>query len=299
MPSYLRLGLICVAFLSVGYFALLSSAKVDAELAHLKKIQLHGMNTSNETLLTANQHYLKGVEQQALDELILLVEVTTLLDIAESSQIGVSFIADYNVTVGQLLKELNQGLKQGIDVTMGSIVAVRVLGLLAQSAHFLSPYLMWLCLIFWTLYALLAMVREKKLIPQRVLINARLITRHTTLLFIVVHLLLPYSIHFSALASEQISSKLQLSSQANLSQLHGSLLSFTAGHKLEERAKSSIHHLKSVGQKHVHQQTERVLSYVLWKITLLALNLILMPGIILTAMFFIAKALLPRPEKVN
>ena len=63
---------------------------------------------------------------------------------------------------------------------------------------------------------------------------------------------------------------------------------------LSARAKSSISHLQTTAVKGVHQQTENIFAYLLWRIALGLCNLVLLPLAILVALLWLMRAVLPR-----
>ena len=293
-----RTVLTLLAVVLIAVLAHQNSQSLQAERALLKQIQLQGAHiTQLDSIAITNQLYLKQVEQQGLDDLVKIVEITGILNVVASSQIGVSFIADFNVTVGHILQDLNAALKRGIEINMASVAAVRILGLIARVAHFIAPYLMMLCVVLWSIYALLVIAREKQWLTHRALVNLHMTARHISMVFVFVHLLLPYSLHFSSLLAHEMSTEIHHGASDKLTNVHGIFSNLSQQKALKERAESSIHHLKGMDAKHVHKQTENLFAYLLWRMVLTLFNLVLMPLAILTALFFLARALLPRPAK--
>ena len=300
LPTPWRIGLVVAAILAVASLAYWHFHSVAAEqkvLSQIKHLGVRAGFAESGSLAIANQVYLKQLEHQGEADLVKLIEITTALNVVQSSEIGVSFIADFNVKVGQVLHDLNAAFKRAIEVNLLSIMALKVIALAAQVAHLLAPYLFWSSMVLWAAYALLAIAREKKVLPQRVLVNVRMSARHLTMLFVIAHLLLPYSLHFSGVISEHLNHTVRGTHQNNLAVSHQLIVSSTKDSHLKSQAESSIHHLKSLSKKQVHSHTQNMLSYVMWLTVQTFFNLVLMPSVLLISFYFMARNLMPRPEK--
>lgn len=242
LPRPWRIGLVVAAILAVTSLAYWHFHSVAAEqkvLSQIKHLGVRAGFAEPSSLAIANQVYLKQLEHQGEADLVKLIEITTALNVVQSSEIGVSFIADFNVKVGQVLHDLNVAFKRAIEVNLLSVMALKV----------------------------------------------------------IAHLLLPYSLHFSGVISEHLNHTARGTHHNNLAVSHQLIVSSTKDSHLKSQAESSIHHLKSLSKKQVHSHTQNMLSYVMWLTVQTFFNLVLMPCVLLLSFYFMARNLMPRPEK--
>lgn len=297
---FLALALICGLVLIWGITHYHSKIQHESKL--LKDIQLYGVQLMEKeqlnTLATTNQQYLKQVEHQGLDDLLKLIEISAILNVMQSSEIGVSFIADFNVTVGEVLKELNHSIKTAIEINLASVAVTKLIGLVARLSHFISPLILYACLGLWAVFLLFWTARNQKWVPQHIALNTRLLAKQATLIFVIFHLILPYSIHFSALISQEINHELHQNSSQQLDSVHSAVTALHGKGELKTKAKNSIHSLKNVSSKHIHKKTESLFAYLLWRLVLTLFDLIVMPLIIVAGLYFLTKGLLMRPSRL-
>ena len=291
----LRSLAVIVSIVVIAYLTHNNAQALRTERALLTQIQAHGADvTALETIAVTNQMYLRQIEQQGLDDLLIIVEISSLLNVVASSQVGVSVIADFHVTVGHLLKDLNRALQRAVEINLAAVAAARILGIGARVGHFVAPYLMLLCLGLWSTYALLVIAKSNKWLSRQVLNYLAKIAVCTTVLLVFVHLLLPYSLYFSSLLSQQMHADTQRAASEKLAHAQHAVRHLSHHDSLSARAKSSISHLQTTAVKGVHQQTENIFAYLLWRIALGLCNLVLLPLAILVALLWLMRAVLPR-----
>ncbi len=237
----------------------------------------------------ANHAYLQQVAKKAQSDILLLTELSIALDVVASSQIGVSFIADFNVTVGQAIAQFNQVVEYALLINIASAAASELISLLAHFADLVSPYLFALLLWLWLFYLLLKIVNPQAGVPDIVVTRARILAREVSLLFIVLHLALPYAIHGAAMVSHAIGNEQRQQHSDKLTRIHSDLVPGQKQQKLKSRATASIDHLKSVPQSQIHDKTESIVAYLLRLLALNLFELIVMPALIMYGLVRIAK----------
>ena len=246
----------------------------------------------------SNQDYLKSLETQVLDDLLILTELTVTLDVIESSQIGVSLFASFDVTVGQVMADLNQLIKKAIEVNMLSVSGVELIRILLTVSETVSPLLFQAAVGLCMFYLFLKLFGPITDVPRIVLARSRLYAKEVLLLFVIFHLLLPYSVHFSSLLSHEINQQIRNEHAQKLSNLHEQMLPDTVvkkpnhGKQLKHRASSSIDHLKRVPNRIIKQKNHSMMSYLQHIMVVNLLDLILMPLIILGALYQIIKRMI-------
>lgn len=242
-----------------------------------------------------NQHYLKESGKQAMDDILLLTELTVVLDVVASSQIGVSFIADFNVTVGQGLNDFNQLVKKALMVNLASVAATELIAIILKLSDWLAPMLLKITLFIWLFYFFLCLVNPSAGVPRVVLFRSRLIARELSILFLVFHLLLPYSVHGAAFISKNLKTDV-IDDSNHLSAIHRTLVPKRSAHKLKHRATASIDHLKKISPRQLKDKNQSLLVYTLRATVRSFFNLIVMPLGILFGLLQIAKRIVREAE---
>lgn len=233
------------------------------------------------TLVHSNQQYLKQIEQEAIDDFLLLTEISVFLDLVQSSQVGVSFIAEFKVTVGNAISGLNHGIKRAQEITLASAAATKIIQLISQIADYISPTLLQLSLWVWLLYFILDVFKTSGEVPLSMRLGIKHIATSLSICFLVMHLILPYSIHLSAVTSKILHADLKADNRSKLSNLHDHFIQEPPTRKLKDKAKNNIHYLNKLSTKKIHHKTESLLDYLLVAFSLWVFNLVIMPLVVL------------------
>lgn len=254
------------------------------------------------TIAIENQQYLKQAEKEAVEDLLKLSAISATLDVVSSSQLGISFIAEFTVTLGHALNELNRGIKRALEVNMLSAAAIKVIGIIARASEHTHHLLVLLCLTSWFFYFVFDIASEYVNVPASVVRQARVLSGRLLIVFLTFYLLLPYSIHFSALASQHMHAKIKEDNRNKLDNLHGSLVIRGEAHSpskksFKSRAKASIHHLDTAQAKGIHQKVESLFSYLLISLTITLFDLVIMPVGILYGLYRICRQVLVVDDK--
>lgn len=261
------------------------------ERLNSKLIQMGEQDFDVLSLVASNQQYLAQMEEKALEELLILAEIAVVLDVVESSQIGVSFIADFNVTVGHTISRLNAAVKKAIEINLTSTAAIGLIQVIARTSEFIAPILLKISLWVWLGYLLLIWANEHTPIPEKVLRRLRTLAKEVLMLFLLLHFVLPYSIHFSSATSHYLRTQTQIDNGNQLRNIHGDLVAKVPDNKLKEKASASIDHLKNLSVKTLHRKTENVFKYLInvWILTLF--DLVIMPVVILFGLYQLLRKL--------
>ena len=256
------------------------------------------------TIAIENHSYLKQAEQEAVSDLLKISEISAALDVVSSSQVGISFIAEFNVTLGHALNELNRGIKRSLEVNMLSAAAIKVIAIIARASEHSHQLLISLCLWSWLFYFVLDIASEHVKVPVSAVRQARVLSGRILILFITFYLLLPYSIHFSALVSQQLHAKIKEDNRTKLDSLHGSLVvkddkKDSSKKSFKAKAKSSINHLSTTQAKSIHQKVESLFGYLLISLTITLFDLVIMPIVILYGLYRICRQVLVIDDKIT
>ncbi|QTL37611.1 hypothetical protein [Pseudoalteromonas viridis] len=250
-------------------------------------IHYHEWKHRPDALYLSNQAYLHHVEVQALDDLFYLAEINGLLKVVESSQVGVSFIAEFKVDVGNMIATVTHYLQQGINLNLASLVAVEILSLLSEAAHVivmpllvvtLSGATIWLCAELFGLPVVLCAVLKR-------------VCEGLLLAFVLLHLMLPYAIHISGAISHSVSASYKTTGRTALLQYHQDVTHGQNKASLKDKAESSIHELEKVSPRHVRYQQNALSHYLVSTLAVNLFDLILMPLLLIWGFYRIVKGL--------
>ncbi|MBD1581987.1 hypothetical protein [Pseudoalteromonas sp. S16_S37] len=158
----------------------------------------------NKQLYQSNQHYLQQVEQQILKDLADVNTLNAALNVAKSSQFGISFIVDFNVEIGSLLTDLSNLLEKTSHYLFWSLALVGAIQAFTFLAEQLSPWLFQAMLMYVSLWALLC-VFEPKLRHRP---SLQWLAKAFAMVFVLCHMIIPYSIHVSAQTSTLVAAEL-------------------------------------------------------------------------------------------
>ncbi|WP_105170120.1 hypothetical protein [Pseudoalteromonas sp. T1lg23B] len=187
-----------VALLSSVMIAWLLIAIVQGSFADSALVQ------DNKHLYQSNLHYLQQVEQQIMNDLADVNALNAALNVAKSSQFGISFIVDFDVEIGSLLADFSSLLEKSSHYLFWSLALVGAIQALTFLAEQLSPWLLQAALLYGFFWAVLCVVK-----PQlRYRPSLQWLGKAFALAFVMCHMVLPYSIHVSAKTSQVVAAEL-------------------------------------------------------------------------------------------
>ena len=128
------------------------------------------------------------------------------------------------------------------------------------------------------LYFILDACKKSGEVPAGVRQSSKKIATTLSIFFLIMHMLLPYSIHFSAVTINILHADLKTDNHSKLANLHGHLIQEPTTHKLKDKAEHNIHYLNKLSSKNIHHKTESLLDYLLVAFCLWVLNLVIMPS---------------------
>lgn len=236
---------------------------------------------SQDHLYQQNQQYLAQIRTQAQQDFGKLAALTGLLEVAQSSQIGVSFFADFNVDVGNAVAALTRLVERGGEVAMASTAVITVLSLVSDTADAISGLILKAALgaaLVWQLVRLICGAQHHQALMRGV----------TGLLFstyLLLHLVLPYSLHIAQGISDRVSADLRHSNQQSLTSTHLHLAESVGQQDLKRSAQQSVDKLKTLSSKHINQKVDSLASYVINSLTLALFDLVLLPGLLIFLLY--------------
>lgn len=149
-------------------------------------------------LININDQYLAERERQDRDNILMLAGINTFLAVLQSSEVGISLFVDVQVTICHsisVLKELTDRAFESTLISMTSIVGLRWI---LKLADYLAPaiFIIWLMgLSVYLLASWLGLAQGK--VGKRAL-------GLSFVLFLMLHIMLPYSVYLSSLLSHPV-----------------------------------------------------------------------------------------------
>ncbi len=245
---------------------------------------------SQDSLIHQNEAYLKGLAQEDEKQLLQLAEIRSLLYVLQSGDMGISFIVQANVEVGQALAPLSHVTDRTFEVVFTSLSATTFLRWFSELSEFIAPTIGMISLVSLFLFSLYSF---GSLINPRIHTALKRITELSLLLFVMVHLLLPYSIHGAALISDTLYKDLRSVNRNNLTNMHQSLSSNSRHGDYKTRVKYDIGHMEAM-LKDLPHKVESMISYRAKYLMFRVMSTIVMPlGLFLVLLGFFKYIVLP------
>ena len=194
-----------------------------------------------DTLFMSNQAYLTDIERRATANYVHLTMINNTLSTMKSSVVGISFFIETKLTIGEEIKHLEELTGQAAYYS-GVIVMINIaLKKVLFFAANLSPVLFMLSLISALIYSVFGLIRFQNGIKYAISIGRFLLT-----LFIIAHLLLPYSVHLAGATTQTLEQDRKLENSSYFKNIRHE---FNTAHKqanTKERAKSILGKVESV-----------------------------------------------------
>ncbi|BDX05511.1 hypothetical protein [Planctobacterium marinum] len=232
-------------------------------------------------LVQANSEYLAGLESHLLADYMGLLGLSAVVDVAASSQFGLSFIFEMNVQVGELLNNLADILERGKSYLLMAMAAIGALEAVALMSEYLAPLLFELLLatvFFWSLVSLLFQSAVHSVIMGQ-------LVKLIAVLFLISHLAIPYSIHLSSGATQVVNKLLGMQSShqyfSHVAEELSGQSSVTAQADLKDKGKSGVHFLHKAAAAKLNQKVQRSSHIVMRSAAHLLLTLVVIPGVLL------------------
>lgn len=278
---WIRIARICflltVLAISLSLPACQTEEKKALALLYLQKDTMSAQSKTMSTLTHQNMLYLLHSEQTAMDEILTVTEINMVLDVVASSQIGVSFIADFNVTVGQALHRLSIVLERAEVALLISVAAISALQWLTYIAETYAFYLLGLGLAIRVAYHILCWLNQTITLPTALIVNTKHLSYDVLMVFVALHLVLPYSIHMGAAVDKKLTQHFIENKRTQLTNIHDSFVGNESGEALKKKASNSISKLKSMPVKDIRKSHQSITAYLLSRLLMNVFNLFLLP----------------------
>lgn len=252
----------------------------------------HALFEQSQLNLT-NTRYLQTLRTSLTEELIVLKEITALLSTIETSQFGFSIIVDATITIGKEVSSLTDLTKRGSLYLEIAIVATEVLILLSHLTHYILPMI-----VFFILISLALRSFSKWLDYSNIQLECAKLLKVLTMWFVILHFVIPYSIHFAAAVSHHIEHKKPHELTGYAQHFHNELKQSRGHQDLSKKAKALVHKGESLltNFKHKVSATFRYVSQLLLRKLLLAL---VIPLLLFSFLYIAARYVLDRAFIIN
>ncbi len=249
---------------------------------------------NEQPLIQSNQNYLQNLAKKDRSELLLLSEINGFLSLIQSSELGVSFVLDAQIQVGNILNPLTDITQQSFNSTLSSLHLTNGLQKVLTLLAWLTPKVAIFLLLLISLYCLLKMKKSRSSLVSHM---KPIIINLATLLF-TLHLLIPYSLYMSAQIDKALYHSLSMDVQSDLENLHQTLVSDKNKNGLIEKTEYFIKNLERM-LLDIPKKTEALISYHSNQTILTALRIIIMPGLILLLLSLFTRYYIKRLVLVN
>jgi len=235
---------------------------------------------AHQSILNENAQYLKASAKQSEENVLKLAEIFALLETIQSTQIGISLIVKLQIEVGQAVAAFSNIVEQGIVVSTLSSAAAYTLLALDKIASFLSPWLFKLALLLVSIFLVCYSFSRKQYITGFSLLAAEL----AVILFLVAHLIIPYTIHINGWLATEVTSELTKNSQTKMTDLHAYVVDANGKKSLRKRAEHATKVLERVVID-IGKKIEIATSYAIRHIVSSIIEALIMPLVIFLALF--------------
>lgn len=243
-------------------------------------------NLVNKDIEKTNLAYLAREEQASRDVLIKLAEVYTFLEVIRSSDVGVSFLIDINVEVGNLVTSLSRAVDRGMIVSTIAMSSSIILKTLVKLASDISPFLFKSSLLFLSILFLNMALFNKFILTTL----SEACFKTFALLLIVTHLVIPYSIHATELIAHLAIKDLKIENQKHIEDVYQNNSVPQRKGDLKDRAEGSLH-LFEKKLTHLPQSIEKTTLFLTYHLALFLIEGIFLPIALLVGFGLGAKRL--------
>lgn len=247
-------------------------------------------------LYKENMQYLEQLRTSLEEEFVLLSGVHALLSTVESSSVGISVIVDAKIQIGNELKSLTSLAEDSQQYLKVSSYLTELFILLTYLGHYLTPVLFEINLIVLFLFCL-AKCMQRFNIPHMLF----KILKAGVLLLCLLQLALPYSIHFTALATQYVESHYDDSLNSYAKRIHDEYVGQQKDNSNDARAKSLINQNERlrVDKRHKVSSFFRFINQKLLRTTLMIsiTPIVIFLTMIITLRFFV-ESTMQLPEEM-
>ena len=188
-------------------------------------------------------NYLNESQKISRQNIILLYELKALIAPIQHSNVGISFIVDIQVGIGDILASLNKLISDTIKIDILAISAIEVIKYVIISSETITPWLFASVLLVGTIFGLCHSFSNNYGL-HIALCNK--ITKIIVVLFFVLHILLPYSLFSAALLSKNILNSDKTENRVMLHHLHDEINATHIKGTFKQRAEKSMHSFEKI-----------------------------------------------------
>lgn len=219
----------------------------------------------------ANQKYLAEAESEAIETFLVFTGVKTGISVIQTASVGISFLVDVQVQVGNLLETLRQVVDYGWMASMMSMVAIHSIEVLLSGADYIARPALCVFLIMNSVHFVFM-----AFFPNLSHYTAK---ASATLFFIVLLsiVFLPLSIYLSSYASHSITGPIAQELRKEISSEHKDLVVKEESEEgLKSQAKSAITHYSDVSSK-TDGKVKHLTKYVVRHISVILFDVLIFP----------------------
>jgi len=227
-------GLACLVMLTLTTLSLVPSSKWFGQ----------------DKIITQIDNYLNESQKLERQDLITLLELETLLSPIQHSDVGISFIVDVKVGIGEMLRLLNELISDSAKISIFAISAMEVIKYIIAASEAIIPWLFAGVLLAGGVFGLCHSFSEGYG-PHIALCNK--ITKTVVVLFFVFHILLPYSLFTASIFSKGIIDKDRTENRTMLHNLHKEVKAMHKKEDFRQRAENSIDSFEKITLKLPHK----------------------------------------------
>ncbi|MEM6662406.1 MAG: hypothetical protein AAF666_09540 [Pseudomonadota bacterium] len=196
-------------------------------------------------IITTNHAFLVAALNASGDDQIILTELLAILSIVQSAELGFDFFVSANIDVGQALTALTTSIERAWLAVAATAVITELLIGLAAIADAMTPVFFVIAFAATGAYflALAACTSHLKHV-------FRSLAEVASSILLVAHLLIPYSIQVSAMATQTVIAGVTSERRESMHHMHGELSALTqtghdfAGWSEKDQAESAYHVLR-------------------------------------------------------
>lgn len=188
-------------------------------------------------------NYLNESQKISRQNIILLFELKALLAPIQHSNVGISFIVDIQVGVGDILASSNELISDTIKIDILAISTIEVIKYVIIVSETIIPWLFTALLIAGAIFGLCHSFSNSYGL-HIALCNK--ITKVIVVFFFVLHILLPYSLFSAALLSKSILDSDKTENRVMLHHLHDEINATHIKGTFKQRAENSMNSFEKV-----------------------------------------------------
>lgn len=207
-------------------------------------------------LATPASHYLAVERQHAEDFLIVIAATDEILNLARSSDAGVSFIVQANVRIGESISALAAAVDKMVVVSIASTAGLAMLSMVLTLAGHLAKLAFILFAAIFLVHRVVIFLDLPAVAP-----GTLRLAKYTFVLVLTVHLVIPGAIYLSASASNVLTGDTKEEAREHFRNIHGEMASERRGHDLKSSVKGTVSTLASHHAKGQHRSGNAVVHF--------------------------------------